>query len=536
MAEAAALRISQLPVVRQLIVMVTVAGAIAGGLALYSWSQQPAFTPVASELADKDASQVAEALRSAGIEFRLEPGGGVSVPQDKLYEARLKLAAAGLPEGTSAGFESMREEQGFGVSTLVENARYQHALETELSRTISALRPVRGARVHLGLPKASAFARSAGAASASVLVELHPGRTLDPAQVQSIVHLVASSIPDLKPDAVTVIDQSGRLLSGQGGGELGLTSTQFDLTRRVEDGYVKRIQELLLPLTGPGRVSAQVSADLDFTETQEARESYTPDPNKIRSEQVAIQTTAAGTSGPQGVPGAASNQPAPPVQLAPAAALAAPGAAAPAAATSTTAGQQMRNETRNFELDKTLTHTRQPSGRLRRLSVAVLVDHLPKAGEKGKAVAYEPLSAEQLEQVRALVREAVGFSESRGDTLSVMSAPFQRETPAAAPPVPLWQQPGMLDWARRGLGAVVVLIIAFAVLRPALRELNTLKILPPPPAPGAQAIPDRPAALAASSGPSGPSYEEKLTLAKGAVAQDPKKVAQVVRTWVGADA
>lgn len=534
---AATMKLTDLPAVRQALVLLTVAGAVAAGIAVYAWSQQPAWAPLFAHLADKDGAQVAEALRSANIEFRLDPNGAVSVPEGRLYDARLQLAAQGLPQGTASGFEMMREEQGFGVSPLVENARYQHALETELVRTITSLRPVKNARVHLALPKASAFARAQAAASASVMVELYPGRALDPAQVSSIVHLVASSIPDLKPAGVTVVDQTGRLLTApEGDGDVGLSAGQFELRRRMEEAYVRRVEDLLRPLTGAGRVSAQVALDLDFTQTEEAREVYAPDPAKVRSEQIALQTTAAGAAGPQGVPGAASNQPAPaatqPVGAAPAAS-----AAAPAAATQAAAGQQSSSQTRNYELDKTLTHRRQPAGRIQRLSVAVLVDHLPTAAEKGKAPAAAPLSEAQLEQVRALVREAVGFSEARGDTLSVMNASFQRETaPAAAPAVPLWQRPEVLDWARRGLGGLVVLVIAFAVLRPALRELTTVRALPA--ATTTATLAGEQAMLAGAVGASGGGmpYEEKLALARGAVTQDPKKVAQVVRTWVGADA
>ena len=540
------MKLTDLPGVRQVIVLVAIAGAVAGGIALYLWSQQPAWTPLYGNLADKDASQVAEALRGAGIEFRLDPSGGVSVPQEKLYDARLKLAGAGLPNGSDSAFDSMGQE-GFGVSSLVENARYQHALETELTRTIAAIRSVQSARVHLALPKASAFAREQPAASASVLVQLYPGRMLDAAQVSSIVHLVAASVPELKPDNVTVIDQMGRLLTGANdGGEAALSATQYELRRRLEQDYVKRIQDLLLPMTGPGHVSAQVSADLDFTETEQASETYAADPAKVRSEQVSSQTSGAANSGPTGVPGAASNQPTPaatqPIGASAAAATATPATAGPGATTpagatttntTTAAGQQSHSETRNYELDKTLTHVRQPSGRVQRLSVAVLVDNLPQPAEKGAKPTFAPLTDAQLEQVRGLVREAVGFDEKRGDTLSVMNAQFQRETVPAVPALPIWQRPDVLDWARRGLGGLLVLIIAFAVLRPALKELTTIK---PAPALTASVVAEERPALGGGGGNAAAlQYEEKLALARGAVAQDAKKVAQVVRTWVGTD-
>jgi flagellar M-ring protein FliF len=543
---AATMKLTDIPAVRQAFVLLTVAAAVAGGISLYMWSQKPAFTPLYANLSDRDSAAITEALRGANIQFHMEPNGAISVPEANLYDARLKLAAAGLPQGASGGFESLGED-GFGVSSTVENARYQRALETELTRTIASIRSVQSARVHLALPKATAFAREQSAVSASVFIQLFPGRSLDPAQVQSVVHLVASSIPDLKPANVTVIDQTGRLLtSADDGSDAALNATQYELTRRMEEDYARRIQSLLLPMTGAGRVSAQVSADLDFTVTEEARESYTPDPAKVRSEQVSQQSAGlAPNATAAGVPGAASNQPAQanvqPVN-APANAASQPAIGA-TSTTSSATGSQSRSETRNFELDKTLTHVRQPSGRVKRLSVAVLVDQIPQpAAKPGDKAVLAPLTDDQLTQVKALVKEAVGFDEKRGDTLSVMNAAFQREAPPAAiPALPLWQQPEVLDWAKRGLGGLLVLIVAFSVLRPALKELTTVRQLPAPV--GATVISDNHPAMAGGigggpaaighSGGGGMQYEDKLALARSAVAQDPKKVAQVVRTWVG---
>ena len=557
---AAPMKLTDIPAVRQAFVLATVAAAVAGGISLYMWSQKPAFTPIFTNLADKDSAAVTEALRGANIQFRMEPNGAISVPEEAVYDARLKLASAGLPQSASGGFESLGQE-GFGVSSTVENARYQRALETELTRTIGSIRSVQGARVHLALPKASAFSRESAPVSASVLVQLYPGRSLDGAQVQSIVHLVASSIPDLKPANVTVIDQTGRLLTNSDDGSgSSQSSTQYELTKRMEEDYARRIQELLLPMTGPGRVTAQVSADVDFTVTEEARETYTPDPAKVRSEQVSQQSSGGGALGPAGVPGAASNQPAAPVTQpvgaapaqANAAAAANPNAANPNAATTPAiAGAQSRSETRNFELDKTLTHVRQPTGRIKRLSVAVLVDQVPQPTDKaGAKPVLAPLTDDQIKQVSALVKEAVGFDEARGDTLSVMNAAFQREAPPPAiPALPLWQNPQVLDWARRGLGGLLVLIVAFAVLRPALRELTTIKQVPVPIGAvvgehggalpgmgGTMAGAAMQAAIGHGGGGNGMQYEDKLALARSAVAQDPKKVAQVVRTWVGDNA
>jgi len=290
MAELAAPSMRQLrglkdvPALRQLALLLGLALAVAGGVALFTWSQQPNYVPVYPGLAEKDAGEVMEALRAAGTPVRLDPASGsVSVPGDKVYEARMKLAAQGLPKGSAQGFEMIQQDQGLGTSQFIENARFQLALETELARTVSSLQPVKAARVHLALPKASAFVRSRDSASASVLVELYPGRQLDQGQVSSIVHIVASSVADLAPASVTVIDQYGHLLTqADPDSSLAQSAVQFDQAHRLEADYVRRINELLTPMLGPGKVSAQVAADMDFSVTEEARESYRPDSAAVR--------------------------------------------------------------------------------------------------------------------------------------------------------------------------------------------------------------------------------------------------------------
>ncbi|SFF43714.1 flagellar M-ring protein FliF [Fontimonas thermophila] len=529
-------QLKDVPALRQVTLLLGVAFAVALGLWGYRWAQQPVYAPLYSGLADRDAADVAAALRAVGVPFRYEPGSGVvSVPQDQLDQARLSLAEQGLPRSGGIGFEIMQQNQGFGTSQFIENARYQHALETELARTVTSLQPVRAARVHLAIPKPSAFARSEGTPSASVLVELHPGRQLEQSQVASIVHLVASSVAGMPASAVTVIDQYGRLLSNQGGDEgVARSAEQLEHTRRLESDYVRRIHELLAPMLGPGRVSAQVTADMDYSVTEEARETYNPDPAKLRSEQI-VEDTTRGSKTAVGIPGATSNQPPqasanPPLNS--------------AVATGDDVHNQSRQMIRNYELDRTVSHTRQSVGRIRRLSVAVLVDHVPRPKPGGNPGETEPvpLSAEELAKVEALVREAVGFNAQRGDSVSVQNAPFVAAELSAPEPLPFWQQPQMREILRQIGGAMLVLVLILFVLRPALRSLLTA----PVGVPSAKALPGAidagavqvlgenspasghaPAALPAQN-----SYEQKLQIARSAVVQDPKRVAQVVKNWV----
>jgi len=457
-------------------------------------------------------------------------------------------AAQGLPKGTAMGFEMIQQDQGLGTSQFMETARYQLALETELARTVSSLQPVKAARVHLALPKASPFVRLQDNASASVLVELYPGRQLEQGQVSSIVHIVASSVPDLTPGAVTVIDQYGHLLTeGDPDSEAAQSTAQFEQTHRLEADYVRRLEQLLTPMLGAGRVNAQVAADMDFSVTEEAHESYKPDSAAVRSEQTSEDTTRNGAGAAQGIPGATSNQPPAAAQAKPAATAkdkdGAIAAAAPAAtaATSTTSGDnvvtQSRSNTRNYELDRTLSHTRQPVGRLRRLSVAVLVDNLPRTDAKTGKTALTPLSKDEMAKVEALVREAVGFDAARGDSVSVENAPFAAAEVPAITPLPLWQRPELRDVARQGLGALSVLVLIFVVLRPLLRNLLSASRPTAPMRIGELPV-DVGEERLSLNGPNGAAtlaYEQKLAAARGAVAQDPKRVAQVVKTWLGND-
>ncbi|MFC5568979.1 flagellar basal-body MS-ring/collar protein FliF [Lysobacter yangpyeongensis] len=542
--------LQDIPAVRQLGLLALVAGTIALGLWLFFWTQKPDYVPVHAGLDAKSVDEASELLRGAQIPFRIEPASGVlSVPTDQLGAARMTLASAGLPSADGRGFESMQGDQGFGTSQFVENARYQQALQTELARTIANLRPVREARVHLALPKPSAFTRQNEPASASVVLELRSGSTLEQGQVNAIVHLVASSIPGLSPERVTVVDQFGRMLSNTDpDGDEAIGARQFDQQRREEAVYVQRIQELLEPMTGRGRVSAQVSVDMDFAQTEEASERYGPQTALVRSEQLS-ESGNLGPAGPagaapaQGIPGSASNTPtaANTTSTTATATQAAP-TNAPANAAPSVSGPGSRTAVRNYELDRTLTHTRQAPGRIRRVTAAVLVDNVPQAtSETGKASKERPLTAAELKRIETLVQQAIGFDAQRGDVVSVVNAPFARsKVDVPEDPPPIWQNPRARDLLRTVLGGLAVLVLIFTVLRPAFRQLIAPKPRQMQPAlvesdeeiPVAISTPGTKANLAS---PALMNFDEKLDVARSAVNTDAKRVAQVVRNWVESD-
>jgi flagellar M-ring protein FliF len=543
---------------KPILLLIGIAAAVAAGVTVVLWSHGPSYSLLYNNLSTEDQASIAQALDSAQIPYRVQPGSNaIEVPADRVSDARLKLAGQGLPEG-GGGFAAMDKDPGFGVSQFVENARYQHALESELARTIANLKPVDGARVHLAVPRQSAFVRDHNKASASVFVQLKQGRRLDQEQVQAIVNLVASSIPDMEASQVTVVDQQGRLLSSpEGHDELSLREKQFDLVHRLEDDYVQRIETLLTPLVGPGRIRAQVVAQMDMSTTEEAREQYRPDSQIVRSEQSSEQMNRDG-SGPQGVPGSLTNQPPaagvalpPPNAAAPKPADAskpatpAAGAAKPGtpgteavAGTSVVAGaaetSSSKQSTRNYEIDRTVAYTRQPAGKLHRLTVAVLIDNLHGTDKDGKPTQV-PLTQPQLDHITQLVKDAVGFDESRGDAVNVVNQSFTPEAPMAEEgdleKPPIWESPLFQELAKLVAGAIVLLVLVLSVLRPLVKNLMgaaRAAALAAPAGPPPAVVAEREAAKAVT-------HEVQVAQARTLVSQDPKRVAQVVRGWVNQD-
>jgi flagellar M-ring protein FliF len=505
--------------------------------AAWLWSASPTYRVLFTNLSDRDGGAVIAQLSQMNIPYRNADGGTVLVPADKVHEARLKLASQGLPKGSVVGFEIM-ESQKLGITQFQEQVNYQRALEGELARSIGTLAPVSGSRVHLALPKQSGFLREKQPPTASVLLQLHPGKTLDRAQVAGIVHLVSSSVPELSPKSVSVVDQHGNLLASERQGTAGLDAAQLDYVARIEADTIKRIEDILEPIMGRGNVRAQVTADVDFTQVENMAESYAPNQgpeakSTVRSQSLS-DSSQPGPAVTGGVPGALSNQPPTPATAQINAAPAAPGGAQ--AAASTANNSTRRDSITNYELDKTVRHTKSASGQIKRLTAAVVVNHRMKAGENGAAATATPLSEDDLKNVNALVREAMGFSQQRGDSLNVVNSVFSTVDLGTPEALPAWKQPEMVALGKQigqaMLFLMLTLIVVFGVVRPALKAIATV---PRPVAP-----PSAPEATAAAGTATGalpqlevsapnPALENLRNIAKN----DPATVANVVKAWVG---
>jgi flagellar M-ring protein FliF len=534
---------------KPLLLLIGVAAAIAAGVGVMLWSVGPTYSLLYSNLAAEDTAQITQSLEGAGIPYKLENGvGAISVPAEQLAAARLRLASQGLPE-SGGGVNAMTRDPGFGVSAFMENARYQHALETELARTIASLQNVQGARVHLAMARQSAFVSERRPGSASVFLQIKAGRRLDDENVQAIANLVASSIPELTASQVTVVDQTGRLLSApETDSDTAMRDKMFEFSHRLEESYSNRIQEMLTPLVGPGRVRAQVVAQVDMTTTESTREQFNPQSQVVRSETTAEEAARNGAGNAGGVPGALTNQPPTPGAALPPGATPAvaqsgqnpPGANAAAANAANNAGgtavtgpdSTSRQTTRNYEIDRTMAYTRAPAGRVTRLSVAVLIDNLRTTDKDGK-VTETPLPADQLDRLTALVRDAVGFDATRGDTVNVVNSSFLG-TPAVdegeLESIPFWERAWAQTLAKVLAGLLVLLVIVFSVLKPLTKGLLT----------AARPSVLRQAALAVTGGEApveapALAYEQQVAAARGMVAQDPKRGAQVVKAWVASD-
>lgn len=514
--------------------MVAVAATIAVLAGFWMWGQTPDYRVLYANLSDRDGGAIIESLQQQNIPYKFAEGGGaLLVPGNLVHEVRLRLASQGLPKGGTVGFELM-ESQKFGTSQFLEQVNYQRSLEGELARSMQTIGAVQNARVHLAIPKPSVFVKDQQKPSASVVLALHPGRSLEPGQVNGIVHLVSSSIPNMPPQSVTVLDQSGNLLSSaREGNELLMDATQLKYVREIEQDYIKRIEAILTPITGQQNVKAQVTANIDFAQVEETAEIYKPNqrPNTaaIRSTQTLEALNGIAQAG--GVPGALSNQPAP--------AATAPittGAQA-ANATAGNAANTRKEATSNFELDRTIQHTKLPVGNIRRLSVAVVVNNRNVTDPKTGKVSSKPYTEAENAQITALVKDAMGFDPKRGDSLNLLNRAFNSEPEVALPEVPLWKQPDIIALAKDILKYVLIAggvgFLLFGIIRPAFKNL------------AAQAAAQAEAAAAAAEAArlhhghgmaqlheTKNSYEDNLQLAKQLTKDDPKIVASVVKEWV----
>ena len=503
------------------------AAAVSLGVGIIIWSMRPNYVPVFSRQSDMDAVEIAEVLRGENIAFQIDANSGlVLVPEKEISRARMALTASGMPYSANSGYESLRQEQSLGTSQFMETARYHHSLETELARTISGMGNVESARVHLALPKQSVFVRKQAKPSASVMLRLRPGRSLDPGQVSSIVYLVASSVPYMEAGSVTVVDQWGRMLSSQESDpEMVETRRQLEYVRKLEGDYIERIETLLTPIVGYGKVKAQVNVDVDFSSNESFQELYAQDPAKVRSEQVQ-ESQSRGGPGTEGIPGALSNQP-------PEAGTLAGETGTETAATEPT--RTSRSSTRNYELDKTIRRVRQGKGDVSRLTVAVVIDNKAGSSARSKGTPYK---TEELARFTELVKKAVGFDEARGDSVEVVNSPFQApETVEAPPEEPFWSKPWIWTVLKQVAGAAIVLFMIFGIVRPALRSLASRAESKDGEGSDnyqSQLTLASPAAYGSMPGPP-QIYGDILNMARVMAEEDPKRVAKVIKDWVSED-
>lgn len=510
--------------------------------------RQPGYKMLFSNVSDKDGGAIVAQLTQMNVPYKYSEGGGaILIPADRVHDVRLKLATQGLPKGSVTGFELM-ENSKFGITQFQERLNFQRGLEGELTRSILALNAVQSARVHLALPNQNGFFREQQKPSASVLLSLHPGRMLDRAQIAGIVHLVASSVPEMEPSAVSVVDDTGKLLSQSPDGNAGgVDMQQFLYTQQVEQQYVRRILDILEPVVGKNNVKAQVSAELDFSQTESTSEQHRPnqstDGGAVRSQQVMETNGDKTATPPTGVPGATSNQP-PQNSTAPING-ANPAPQAAGAGQGNALGNKRESIT-NYEVDKTVKVTRGSTGTVKRLTAAVVVN-APLAAAAGTDAAtaaaaaavssgLRPLTAQQQEQLLTLVRETVGYSADRGDSVNLVSAPFM-DSGAAPAELPMWKDPEIQAMAK-SLGVPIALalfgaLVLLGLVRPLLKGRNT--------SPGgqlnaieAEAL-DRPALPAPAKDLSPTKEQERLDQARHLAKQNPIAVANIVKTWINGE-
>ncbi len=504
-------------------------------------------------LSDKDGGAVIERLTQMNVPYRFAEGGStIMVPAGRVHELRMKLASAGLPSGGSGGAGSaagyeLLDKNSFGQTQGQERMKMQRAIEGELTTTIQALESVKSARVHLALPNQNGFFREQQKPSASVVLTLHAGRTLERGQVAGIVRVVSGSVPEMQARAVSVVDSTGALLSGAGeddvaGGSPGLDSHQLQYRRELEAGHLKRVLALLEPVVGRDNVRASITADLDFSQVMRTAEAYGPNQGAEAKpavrEQRSEESSQPGSANPAGVPGATSNQPPVPAQApingAAQALQGAQGGNASAAAT-------RREAATRFEVDKTVTVTKAAVGTVRRLNAAVVVNHRSSTDPKGKTVST-PLGEKEIEQLTALVQQGIGFNAERGDVVKVVNAPFRGEPATAVDELPLWKQGWLIDLLRSASAplalALVALVIVFKLIKPALAAVLAP---PPPPQPGSSLneVVDGDAGAAAQAAlpaPQSSRHNDRLLAARAMAKENPAAVASIVRGWVNGEA
>ncbi|HEY2560218.1 MAG TPA: flagellar basal-body MS-ring/collar protein FliF [Caldimonas sp.] len=537
-------RLQAMPLRSKVSAVIGVAALAAVVLAMTAWNSHGDYKVLYANLSDKDGGAVIAQLSQMNVPYRMSEGGAaILVPAAQVHDLRLKMATAGLPKGAVSGFELM-DSARFGQTQFQERLTFQRGLEGELTRSISSLAAVQAARVHLALPNQNGFFREQQKPSASVLLTLHPGRTLDRAQVAGIVHLVSSSVPEMSPKAVSVLDQSGALLTGGGGdgppGGAGLDAQQLAYVNQIEAGYTKRILDLVEPIVGHDNLRASVTAEVDFSQTEATSEEFKPNQGadasiSIRSQQTSEQGSGAGTTLASGIPGAASNQP-PIAATAPLTGASQPLQGAPTTAVGGSGGR--REAVTNYEIDKTVRVTRSATGSVKRLNAALVVNNRSVTDAKGKTTQI-PLTADEIEKITAVVRESIGFNPERGDSVKVVNAPFRVEPMSSTgQEPPFWKSPELIDMVRAaalpaGL-AIVAILVFFGLVRPAMKTaLAPRPALLPRPGMRVDAVVDDEQAYPTPAIAAPPTTLRQIEGAKTLAKDNPAAVAGIVRGWVG---
>lgn len=549
----------QTPMGKMVIRGAAVAGVLALILILWMWNKEPDYKVLFANYTDKDGGAITAALDAAQIKYKLAEGGqAILVPSDQVHNVRLRLAQQGLPKGGNVGFEVM-ENQKLGVSQFLEQVNYQRALEGELARSIQSIGAVESARVHLAMPKPSVFVRDAQKPTASVVLQLHANRMIDPAQVSAIVHLVASSVPELAPANVTVVDQSGNLVSdlnkngNAANNAKNLDASQLKYVQEMQKQVIKQVESIITPIVGEGNVRAEAVADVDFSAIEQAAETYKPNSppaaSAIRSQQ-STETNGNANQNPGGIPGALSNQPpgvaTAPLTTTPPGQAGAPGQPGTAAATAN-AGPSHKESTTNYEVDKTVRYEQKAMAGLKRMTVGVVVNYRRTIDKNGKVV-VKALSVDEMAKINSLVKEAMGYNQDRGDSVSVANAPFDGVDKEPEPPLEWWRDPANLPLAKELakflITALILLYILLRIVRPMMRpvfkKIDQINEPEPEPEPEPIVEPGGPTPeemlaeeIAKMEENTARTYRDNLALAKKLAAEDPRIVANVLKEWIG---
>lgn len=542
------LGLAQSPGLRTIGLSIGAALILAIMVGVWMWGQQPDYRVLFSNFNDRDGGAIVASLQQMNVPYKYSEGGSaILVPSNQVHDARLKLASQGLPKGGNVGFELM-ENQKLGISQFLEQVNFQRALEGELARSIQAVSAVQTARVHLAIPKSSVFIREQQKPTASVLLNLYPSRTLDPQQVSAILHLVASSVPELSAKNVTVVDQNGNLLSDPNKqlGNNNLDPSQLKYVQDFQQNIVKRIESIISPIVGANNIRAEATADIDFSRTEQAAESFRPnsppESSTMRSQQSSESYNKSANA--SGIPGALSNQPPVPAT----APITTAGTAAGQNSAATATGITQKDSTINYEVDKTVRYTQQPMGGVKRLSVAIVINYKSETDKAGKVIT-KALSDLEKTQITELAKEAMGFNKERGDTLNLVNSPFASPEKEAIVEIPIWKQPETLqtvkEVGRYLIAGAVLLYLFFGFLKPMLKNIMEKEQAKAKQAEkmarqiekeesGSEEENEDGSTVSLSKNAAKPvsSYEINMDMAKQLATSDPKIVANVIKTWV----